>query len=53
MTQLRRGGLVAEPTGRRLEWRGVDVFTLRDVLVARKDVSCDSLTILRGAGLLG
>lgn len=49
---LRRGGLVAEPTGRLLEWRGVDVFTIRDGRIARKDVYSDSLAILRGAGLL-
>jgi steroid delta-isomerase-like uncharacterized protein len=49
---LRRGDLVAEPTGRRLSWRGVDVFTIRDGLVARKDVYSDSVTILRAVGLL-
>ncbi len=50
---LRRGGLVAEPTGRRLRWRGVDLFTIAGARIARKDVYSDSVAILRGAGLLG
>lgn len=50
---LRRGDLVAEPTGRKLEWRGVDIFTIDDGRIARKDVYSDSSAILRGAGLLG
>ena len=49
---MRRGDLVAEPTGRRISWRGVDVFTIRDGLIARKDVYSDSVTILRAVGLL-
>ena len=50
---LRRGDLVAEPTGRVLEWRGVDVFAISDGTIARKDVYSDSVSILRGVGLLG
>ncbi len=49
---LRRGDLVAEPTGRTIEWRGVDVFTIAAGGIARKDVYSDSVAILRGAGLL-
>lgn len=47
-----RGGLTAQPTGRRIEWEGVDVFTLERGLVARKDVYSDSVSILRQIGLL-
>jgi steroid delta-isomerase-like uncharacterized protein len=49
---MRRGDLVAAPTGRRLTWEGVDVFTIRDGRIARKDVYSDSVTILRAVGLL-
>lgn len=49
---MRRGSLVAEPSGAQLSWEGVDVFTLRDGLIARKDVYSDSVTILRAVGLL-
>lgn len=50
--ELRRGHLVAAPTGRRLEWEGMDVIPFENGLVKRKDVYSDSLTILRQAGLL-
>ena len=50
--RMQRGDLVAEPTGQRLSWRGVDVFTIRDERIARKDVYSDSVTILRELGLL-
>ena len=50
---MRRGELVAEPTGRRIEWEGVDVIPFEDGLIARKDVYSDSMTILREVGLLG
>jgi steroid delta-isomerase-like uncharacterized protein len=49
---MRRGDLVAEPTGRRIEWRGVDVIPFEDGLVKRKDVYSDSVSILRQVGLL-
>jgi steroid delta-isomerase-like uncharacterized protein len=49
---MRRGELVAEPTGRRVEWRGVDVIPFEAGLVKRKDVYSDSVTILRQVGLL-
>jgi steroid delta-isomerase-like uncharacterized protein len=49
---MRRGELVAEPTGKRIEWRGVDVIPFEDGLVKRKDVYSDSVSILRQVGLL-
>jgi steroid delta-isomerase-like uncharacterized protein len=49
---MRRGDLVAEPTGRRVEWNGLDVIPFEDGLVKRKDVYSDSVSILRQVGLL-
>jgi steroid delta-isomerase-like uncharacterized protein len=49
---MRRGDLVAEPTGKTVEWRGVDVIPFADGLVKRKDVYSDSVSILRQVGLL-
>ena len=49
---MRRGDLVAEPTGKRVEWRGVDVIPFEDGLVKRKDVYSHSVSILRQVGLL-
>jgi steroid delta-isomerase-like uncharacterized protein len=49
---MRRGDLVAEPTGRRVEWEGIDSIPFEDGLVKRKDVYSDSVTILRQVGLL-
>jgi steroid delta-isomerase-like uncharacterized protein len=51
-TTMRRGDLVAEPTGRRIEWDGIDAIPFEDGLVKRKDVWSDSVTILRQVGLL-
>ena len=50
--EMRRGDLVAEPTGKRIEWRGIDVIPFEDGLVKRKDVYSDSVSILRQVGLL-
>jgi steroid delta-isomerase-like uncharacterized protein len=50
---MRRGDLVAEPSGRRVEWDGLDVIPFEDGLVKRKDVYSDSVSILRQVGLLG
>ena len=47
-----RGDLVAEPTGKKIEWRGVDVIPFEDGKVKRKDVYSDSVSILRQVGLL-
>jgi steroid delta-isomerase-like uncharacterized protein len=49
---VRRDGAVAPPTGRRITWRGVDVFTIRDGCIVRKDVYSDAVTILRSVGLI-
>lgn len=49
---MRRGDLVAEPTGRRVEWDGLDVIPFEAGLVKRKDVYSDSVSILRQVGLL-
>jgi steroid delta-isomerase-like uncharacterized protein len=50
--KMRRGDLVAEPTGERVEWRGIDVIPFEDGKVKRKDVYSDSVSILRQVGLL-
>ncbi|MGZ5310746.1 MAG: ester cyclase [Solirubrobacterales bacterium] len=50
--EMRRGELVAAPTGNRIEWPGVDVIPFEDGLVKRKDVYSDSVSILRQVGLL-
>jgi steroid delta-isomerase-like uncharacterized protein len=49
---MRRGDIVAEPTGSRIEWDGLDVIPFEDGLVKRKDVWSDSVSILRQVGLL-
>lgn len=49
---MRRGDLVAEPTGRTVEWVGMDVIPFEDGLVKRKDVYSDSVSIMRQVGLL-
>ena len=51
--QMRRGDLVAEPTGKTVTWDGLDVIPFEDGLVKRKDVYSDSVSILRQVGLLG
>jgi steroid delta-isomerase-like uncharacterized protein len=50
--ELRRGDIVAPPSGNRIEWIGMDVIPFEDGLVARKDVYSDSVSILRQVGLL-
>ena len=49
---MRRGDVVAEPTGRRVEWKGLDVIPFEDGLVKRKDVYSDSVSILRQLELI-
>lgn len=51
-SEMRRGDLVAEPTGKRIEWVGMDVIPFEGGLVKRKDVYSDSVSILRQVGLL-
>jgi steroid delta-isomerase-like uncharacterized protein len=48
---MTRSGTEVPPTGRRVEYRGMDVIPIRDGLVARKDVYSDSVTLLRQLGL--
>jgi steroid delta-isomerase-like uncharacterized protein len=50
--RMTRGDLVAEPTGTRVTWDGMDVIPFAGGLVARKDVYSDSVSILRQVGLL-
>jgi steroid delta-isomerase-like uncharacterized protein len=49
---MRRGELVAEPTGKTVTWNGLDVIPFEGGLVKRKDVYSDSVSILRQVGLL-
>jgi len=49
---LSRGGIVAEPSGKRIEWNGMDVIPFENGKVKRKDVYSDSLSILRQLGLM-
>jgi steroid delta-isomerase-like uncharacterized protein len=49
---LSRGEIVAEPSGRRIEWKGMDVIPFEGGKVKRKDVYSDSVSILRQVGLL-
>ena len=48
---MTRSGIEVEPTGRSVEYKGMDVIPIRDGLVARKDVYSDSITLLRQLGL--
>jgi steroid delta-isomerase-like uncharacterized protein len=48
---MSRGSVTVEPTGRRVEYKGMDVIPIKDGLVARKDVYSDSVTLLRQLGL--
>lgn len=49
---LSRGEIVAEPSGKKIEWEGMDVIPFQDGKVKRKDVYSDSVSILRQVGLL-
>jgi steroid delta-isomerase-like uncharacterized protein len=48
---MMRSGIEVQPTGRSVEYKGMDVIPIRDGLVARKDVYSDSITLLRQLGL--
>jgi steroid delta-isomerase-like uncharacterized protein len=48
---MSRSGMQIEPTGRKVEYRGMDVIPIRDGLVARKDVYSDGVTLLKQLGL--
>lgn len=49
---LSRGEITAQPSGRRIEWDGMDVIPFDAGKVKRKDVYSDSVAILRQVGLL-
>jgi steroid delta-isomerase-like uncharacterized protein len=51
-SEMRRGDLIAAPTGKQVSWDGLDVIPFEDGLVKRKDVYSDSVTILSALGLL-
>jgi len=51
-SEMRRGDLVAAPTGKKITWDGLDVIPFEDGLVKRKDVYSDSVSILGQLGLL-
>lgn len=51
-SEMRRGEHVVAPTGRQVEWDGIDVIPFEGGLVKRKDVWSDSVSILRQVGLL-
>ena len=48
---MMRSGMEVPPTGKKVEYRGMDVIPIRDGLVAREDVYSDSVTLLRQLGL--
>ena len=48
---MTRSGMEVPPTGRKVEYKGMDVIPIREGLVARKDVYSDSVTLLRQLGL--
>ena len=48
---MTRSGIEVQPTGRKVEYRGMDVIPISDGHVARKDVYSDSITLLRQLGL--
>jgi steroid delta-isomerase-like uncharacterized protein len=50
---MTRSGIEVPPSGRQVEYKGMDVIPIRDGLVARKDVYSDSVTLLRQLGLTG
>ena len=52
VTELRRGDIVAPPSGDRVQWDGMDVIPFEGGLIKRKDVYSDSVSILRQVGLL-
>jgi steroid delta-isomerase-like uncharacterized protein len=49
--KMTRAGLEVEPTGKKVEYRGMDVIPIDDGKVARKDVYSDGVTLLRQLGL--
>ena len=48
---MNRSGMTIEPTGKKVDYRGMDIIPIEDGLVARKDVYSDGVTLLRQLGL--
>ncbi len=48
---MTRAEIQVPPTGRKVDYKGMDVIPIKDGLVARKDVYSDSITLLRQLGL--
>ena len=48
---MTRSGITVEPTGKKVDYKGMYVIPIQDGLVARKDVYSDSITLLRQLGL--
>ena len=48
---MTRSGMTIEPTGKKVEYRGMDIIPIEEGLVARKDVYSDGVTLLRQLGL--
>lgn len=49
--KMTRAGIELAPTGKHVEYKGMDVIPIENGLVARKDVYSDSITLLRQLGL--
>ena len=49
--KMMRAGFEVEPTGKQVEYRGMDVIPIEGGKVARKDVYSDGVTLLRQLGL--
>ena len=49
--KMTRSGMEVEPTGKTVEYRGMDVIPIEAGKVARKDVYSDGVTLLRQLGL--
>ena len=47
---MTRGSRAVKPTGRKVQWNGVDVIPFAGTLVARKDVYVDSMSFLKALG---
>jgi hypothetical protein len=48
---MTRSGIEVPPTGKKVEYRGMDIIPIRNNLVARKDVYSDGVTLLKQLGL--
>jgi steroid delta-isomerase-like uncharacterized protein len=48
---MTRSGIEVPPTGKKVEYKGMDVIPIQGGLVARKDVYSDSVTLMRQLGL--